>query len=307
MNQLQAMRVFSRVVELASFHLAARQLGMSPASVTRSVGMLEAHLNTRLLNRTTRTLSLTEAGLEYLNGCRAIIGQLDELETNLVQSTRELRGTLRIASVSTFANFGLARLLAAYRALHPGVAFDVTTFDVHIDMVEGGFDVCFSDDAGLFSSTLVCRPLVRIPQLLVASPTYLSKHDRLHLPSDLHGHALLCRSESATRCWEFVDQKGAHRVNPTGALMSSSYAMLREAALNHMGIALLPFPIVDTELQRGALVPLLEQFNVNATARHLSILYSSPGQLSMKVRSFVDFVVAQYRMSDRPAALRAVA
>ncbi|MEZ2311861.1 LysR family transcriptional regulator [Paraburkholderia sp. RCC_158] len=306
MNQLQAMRVFSRVVELASFNLAARQLGVSPAAVTRSIGMLEAHLNTRLLNRTTRTLSLTEAGREYLCGCRTIIEQLDEMEASLVQSTRQLRGTLHVASVATFVQSGLAPLLAAYRTLHEGVSFEVTTFDVRIDMVEGGFDVCFSDNPALFGSTLVCRPLLRVPQVLVASPTYLSIHDRPHAPSTLGRHTLLCRSESGQRCWEFVDRTGGHRVSVDGALLSPSYAMLKAAALQDMGIAMLPRPMVEAELQRGALVHVLEDFDVSAGQEHLSILYSSPGQLSMKVRSFVDFVVDKYRSAKPPAALRAV-
>jgi len=94
MNQLHAMRVFTRVVDLASFNLAARQLGMSAAAVTRSVGTLEAHLNMRLLNRTTRSLSLTDVGREYLDGCRAIIEKLDEIESNLLETTRDPQGAL---------------------------------------------------------------------------------------------------------------------------------------------------------------------------------------------------------------------
>ncbi len=141
------MRVFTRVVDLASFNLAARQLGMSAAAVTRSVGTLEAHLNMRLLNRTTRGLSLTDVGREYLDGCRTIIEKLDEMESNLLETTRDPQGTLRIATPMTFAAAGLGALLAAYRTLHPRVDFDVTNVRyAPIDLVGGGFDVCFSDD-----------------------------------------------------------------------------------------------------------------------------------------------------------------
>ncbi|WP_175165782.1 LysR family transcriptional regulator [Paraburkholderia fynbosensis] len=307
MNQLQAMRVFTRVVGLGSFNLAARQLGVSAASVTRSIGLLEAHLHTRLINRTTRTLSLTEAGRDYLEGCRAIIEQLDEMETSLIQSTRELRGALRIASVATFADGGLVRLVAAYRELHPGVSFEVTTFDVHIDMVEGGFDVCFSDDPGLFSSALVCRPLLRIPQIVVASPQYLSRHATPVAPADLTRHTLLYRSGSGARCWEFVDRNRVSRVTASAGIASSSYAMLKSACTHHLGIALLPRSIVESELQRGALVELFEQFSVGSGARNLCALYSSPGLLSRRVRSFVDFAVDHYRAMDRTSSLKAVA
>lgn len=106
MNQLQAMRVFTRVVDLTSFSLAAKQLGMSAAAVTRSISMLEAHLNMRLLNRSTRRLSLTEAGQAYVDGCRTIIQQLDTIEESLVRSTRDLSGTLRVAASTTYAACG---------------------------------------------------------------------------------------------------------------------------------------------------------------------------------------------------------
>src|SRR5260370_8005182 len=123
MNQLQAMRVFTRVVDLASFNLAARQLGMSPAAVTRSVSMLEAHPNMRLLNRTTRGLSLTEVGKEYLDGCRTIIEKLDEIESNLIEATRDPRGTLRIAAPMRFATSRLRTPLPSSRPPPPRVYF----------------------------------------------------------------------------------------------------------------------------------------------------------------------------------------
>ncbi|MBN3754738.1 LysR family transcriptional regulator [Paraburkholderia sp. Tr-20389] len=307
MNQLQAMRVFTRVVELTSFSLAGKQLGISAAAVTRSIGMLEAHLNTRLLNRNTRNLSLTDAGRDYLDGCRDIIDRLDTMESSLVQATRDLRGTLRIASVATYGHAGLAPLLAAYRALHDGVTFEVTTFEFDIDLIEGGFDVCFTDTPDLFGSTLVSRPLSRMREVVVATPTYLARHERPRNPSDLNHHALIGRSDGASRNWEFVDGEGAYRISAAGALTSNSYGMVRATALQHMGVALLPHATVEEDLQRGTLVPLLEQFDIGASQRHLSILYAAPAQLSMKVRSFVDFVVAQYRTPDRQTALRVVA
>ena len=121
MNQLQAMRVFIRVVSLASFGLAAKQLGMSAAAVTRSISMLEAHLNVRLLNRSARCVTVTDEGHAYLVASKAIIDQLDEMESNLVRSTRELSGTLRLAASTPFAHSGLAQLLATYRGINPGI------------------------------------------------------------------------------------------------------------------------------------------------------------------------------------------
>ncbi|ACR30349.1 LysR family transcriptional regulator [Burkholderia glumae] len=307
MNQLQAMRVFTRVVDLASFNLAARQLGMSAAAVTRSVGMLEAHLNMRLLNRTTRSLSLTEAGREYLEGCRVIIEKLEEIESNLVRASREPRGTLRIAASMCFAAAGLGELLAAYRAQHPRVGFDVTTFDTHVDMVEGGYDVCFADDRRLASATLVSRPLTTVREVVVASPAYLARHGRPAVPAALNEHSLLTVSDGAARNWEFTDGDALCRIVTGHALAASGSAMVRLAALAHLGVALLPEPLVAGDLVRGELVALLEGYPVNGGPRGISILYPGRHYLSMKVRSFVDFAVGRYRGADRAAPLRAVA
>lgn len=307
MNQLQAMRVFTRVVELASFKLAAKQLGMSSAAITRHIGMLEAHLNMRLINRSPRSFSLTEAGREYLEGCRVVLEKLDEMESNLFQATREPRGTLRIASATSFAASGLCPLLTAYRALHSRVAFDVTTFDTHIDIIEGGFEVCFTDDRRLASSTLISRRLTSVREIAVASPIYLSRHGTPRDPSMLSRHQLLAVADGASRIWEFSDAREVYRVSTGGTLNASSSAMVRIAALNHMGIALLPSAIVADDIAQGSLVQVLQQFEINGGAHDISIVYSGRNNLSMKVRSFVDFVVAQYRMPDSALALRAVA
>lgn len=309
MNQLQAMRVFTRVVDLNSFSLAGKQLGMSAAAVTRSVGMLEAHLNMRLLNRSTRSLSLTEAGRLYLDGCRAVIDKLDEIESELVRATRDPSGVLRIAAPAVFANSGLATLLGAYRASNPRVDFDITAYDAHIDMIEGGFDVCFATDRQPVNASLVSRKITSVKEIAVASPAYLSRRGAPRTPGDLAQHDLLAVSD-APRSWEFSNDDGAQRVNANGPLTANSYAMVRTAALANMGIALLPLPIVADDIARGVLVPVLNQFDVNGGLQHISIVYSGRNYLTMKVRSFIDFAVEQFRANAAqsvPVPLRAVA
>ncbi|WP_321856341.1 LysR family transcriptional regulator [Burkholderia cenocepacia] len=307
MNQLQAMRVFTRVVELSSFSLAARQLGMSAAAVTRSVGMLEAHLNMRLLNRTTRSLSLTETGREYLDGCRTIIEKLDEIESNLAQVNRDPHGTLRIAASATSVAAGLCALLSTYRSEHPRVRFDVTTFDTQVDMVEGGYDACFCDDHRLVNSTFVSRTLTSVRDVIVASPDYLARHGTPVEPAELNAHSLLTVSNGAARNWEFSDVDGSCRIYTGNALASSSNMTVRIAALDHMGIAQLPHPLVADDLARGTLLPILERYEVNGGPRCISILYPSRNYLSTKVRSFIDYVVDHYRTPDRTAMQLAAA
>jgi DNA-binding transcriptional LysR family regulator len=307
MNQIQAMRVFTRVVELGSFSLAARQLGISQPSVTRYIAMLEAHLNMPLLKRNTQRFSLTEGGKAYLQGCRTIIDRLDELESNLSQATREVSGTLRLAAPTTFVALGLAQLLAGYRAAHPRVDFDITTFDTHIDMVEGGFDVGILDERRITSSTLISRRLTVVDEIIVASPAYLSQHGTPTGPHSLSEHSLLTITEGTARAWDFADASGVYRVCAGVGLSTTSSLMVREAALNHMGIALLPNSLVDEDLRRGSLVRLLDQFEVNGGPRHISLLYLGRTNLPRKVRSFIDYTVAQFRPHEKVLASCTVA
>lgn len=301
------MRVFIRVVDLASFGHAAKQLGMSAAAVTRSISMLEAHLNVRLLNRSTRSVTVTDEGHAYLAACTAIVDQLDEMESNLVRSSRELSGTLRLAASTPFAHSGLVQLLAIYRGINPRITFDVTTCDAPIDMIEGGFHVGFMTDRTMPNSRLVSRQLMAFTEIAVASPAYLAKHGAPANPSALNNHSLLSASDGAARMWEFSDRHDTYRIPVGKALHASSSATIRAAALADMGIALLPVPLVESDLVEGRLLPILGQFTVSNGPRSVSIVYTGRNFLSAKVRHFIDFVVGQYRMSEEPASLRAVA
>jgi DNA-binding transcriptional LysR family regulator len=281
---------------------------MSAAAVTRSINMLEAHLNIRLINRSPRNLSLTEAGAEYLDGCRTIIGNLDEIESNLVRTTRAPHGTLRIGASSTFASAQLCALLAAYHCSQPKVDFDIHTFDAQIDMIEGGFDIGFTDSRRLPSSSLVSRVLVNFEDVLAASPSYLAREGTPGTPSMLGAHHLLVVSDGSARAWEFTDGAGIYRVQTMrNVLRTSSHAMARTAAMNDMGIAMLPLPLIRDDLERGTLVRLLEPYPINDGARHFSIVYSGRSQLTAKVRTFIDFSVNYFRPADRTFPLRAVA
>ncbi|WP_460900726.1 LysR family transcriptional regulator [Paraburkholderia jirisanensis] len=311
MNQLQAMRVFMRVVELNSFSLAGRQLGMSAAAVTRSVSMLEAHLNMRLLNRSTRSLSLTEAGRLYLEGCRAVIDKLDEVESELLRSTRDPSGMLRIAAPAMFASTELAPLFRAYRSINPRVEFEVTAYDTHIDMIEGGFDICFATDRYAVNTSLVSRKVLTVREVAVASPAYLARCGVPQTPHHLARHDLVTLSEQS-RIWEFSGIDGVQRINANAPLSASSQMTVRSAVLADLGIALLPLPLVSDDIERGTLKTVLNQYEVNGGALHISIVYSGRNYLATKARNFIDFTVEQFRCASgiapgMTASLRAVA
>lgn len=302
MNQLQAMRVFTRVVDLSSFGMAAKQLGMSAAAVTRSVGMLESHLNMRLLNRSTRRLSLTEAGEAYVAGCRQVIDQLDLIESNLARGTRAPSGTIRIAAASTFAVTGLTPLLAAYRANNPGIGFVVTTCDDPIDLSDDDIDVGFSVDRSAQHPNVIYRPLLAYKELAVASPAYLAKHGMPANLTQLASHALLAVSNGtnnangvAPQSWEFSDDHGVYHVATGNALHANQAGTIRSAALSDMGIALLPAPLVKDDLAKGALLPILGQYQVSGNVLSVNVLYTSRRYRSANTRHFIDFIVAQYR------------
>jgi DNA-binding transcriptional LysR family regulator len=294
MNQLQAMRVFVRVVELSSFSVAGRQLGMSAAAVTRSVSMLEAHLNMRLLNRSTRSLSLTETGRLYLEGCRAVIDKFDEVESELLRATCNPSGMLRIAAPTPFACTELALLFRAYRLVHPRVEFEVTAYDTQIDMIEGGFDICFATDRHPINASLVSRKLIAVREAAVASPAYLAQRGTPLMPQALAQHDLLALSEQS-RVWEFAGVDGVQRVNATGPLSATGYVMVRAAALADMGIALLPYPFVADDIARGALKTVLTPYDATGGTRYVSIVYSGRNYLTTKIRNFIDFTVEQFR------------
>lgn len=301
------MRVFSEVWRLRSFTLAADHLGMSAAAVTRHVGMLEAHLNVKLINRTTRLLSLSEEGGNYLDTCRTVLRELDEAESTIAASMLSARGTLRVGASRTFASVYLCDLLSAYARTHTEVDFDIENFDEEFDLVERGFDVGFLDIRPTRLS-VICRDLAAYPDVLIASPQYLAEHGKPEAPADLKRHNLLKLTGRLQQTWEFKDRIGLCSVaHGRGVLKTPNPEMARAAALGGMGIALLPFPLVRDDIRQGTLVSVLEAFDVGRSLRNFSLTYLNRSKLTAKVRTFVDFTIAYFRDGADVPALEAVA
>lgn len=299
--------MFIAVAELGSFTVAARRLGMSPPAVTRNISMLESHLNARLLNRSTRNVALTDHGHQYLVGCREIMLKLDQMESMLAQTTSDPFGTIRVAALTPFATTELTKLVATYRTLHPRVNFSIMTFDGQIDMVDGGFDVCFSDDRYSVASHLISRRLTSLQEVVVASPTYLGLQGIPHTPPELGRHSLLTVSDGTSGAWEFTRGREVFRVNPAGTFIATNCALVRIVALSHMGIAVLPLSYVLEDISRGSLIQLLQEFRINGGPHSIFIFYAGRNFLSSKVRSFIDFVVERFRAPDKPIGTQAPA
>lgn len=291
------MRVFMKVAETESFSRAAAALDLSNAVVTRYVSLLEAHLNTRLLNRTTRSVSLTEAGREYADGCRAVIEQVEAIEASMANSSIDPSGTLKLVASASFSLLGLTPMLCAFREQYSNVKLRLTLLHRPVDLVAEGFDVGIVVPHLVNSGMLINRPLVRVAAALVASPVYLSRRGAPARPAALPAHEFLAPSADIHGpMWSFVGPSGAvENVALDPAYSVNSSHMLRQAALSGMGIAVLPENYVAQDIDAGSLVRLLPGYTLQDADKEVSIVYPGRRHVSAKTRSFVDFALAYFR------------
>lgn len=305
MNHLQAMRVFVKVAETGSFGRAATALELSNAVITRYVALLEAHLKTRLLNRTTRSVSLTEAGRSYAEGCRAVIDQVEAIESTVSQSSSDPSGTLKVVASASFSLFGLTPLLCEYRDAFPNVKLRLTLLHRPVDLVDEGFDVGIVVPRMVNSGTLINRPLFKLTPVLVASPAYVAKYGEPAEPAALGKHHFLAPSTDIHgSTWTFTGPSGADEaITLDPAYTVNNAQMLRQAALSGMGLTALPESLVADEIASGALIRLLANYTVRDADKEVSLVYPGRRHVSAKTRSFVDFALAHFRKDAAAATL----
>ncbi|MGF6776301.1 LysR family transcriptional regulator [Paraburkholderia sp. GAS334] len=296
MNQIHAMRVFVRVADTQSFRRAAQQLDVSNALVTRSVAMLEAHLQTRLINRTTRNLSLTEAGTRYLEGCRGLLEDLDHLENTVAYTEREPGGTLRIVASGALSLLSLTPLLNGYRRLYPNVRIRLTLAERHVDLVEDGYDVGIVTAFMVTSTELVERPIGTHTLVTCASPAWLLEHGEPRTPGELAKHAFVSLpSEQRSPTWHFADANGhTGQVTLQQAYTVNSALMVRLAALAGMGFAILPSQLVADDFAAGTLRRVVPDYTVDDPEVKVSIVYPSRQHLPAKTRAFIDYTLEHF-------------
>lgn len=297
MNQIQAMRVFINIAETMSFGQAAANLGISNAMATRYLEQLEAHLNTRLVNRNTRSLSLTEEGEIYSKGCRNVLDEIEEIETVAIRGTTEPSGTLRIAAGASFSLSSLTPLLKEYRQRYPNVKLSLTLLHQRVDFVKEGFDVGIVLPKQISGTTLIKRSLLNVRPIAVASPDYLAAKGTPSHPPDLTRHTLLAPySASHDGDWLFVSADlRERRITLDPALVVNNALMLRQAARAGMGIAVLPENHVLADLRDGTLTQLLPNYRIANADKELTLVYADRRHISAKTRSFVDFSVDWFR------------
>ena len=293
MDRLQSMRVFSKVVELGSFVAAGTALEMSNAVVTRHVADLEKHLGARLLNRTTRRLSLTETGKSYLDRVRQILQDIDDADGLAMSNSARIAGTLRLYSHLAFGQLQLAQLLPLYAAQYPEVELDVTLSDRTPDLVEEGFDIGIFIDLQKFDASMIARKLGSSEIILCASPDYIAKHGMPRTPADISQHVCLNFAyEQLRHHWMISDGDQMRAVPINSKLVSNNGDLLRQCALAGMGILIRSSFTLGDDLRTGHLVRLLPKHHLGRLA--VVMAYPSRRFLSAKVRSFVDFISKRF-------------
>ena len=293
MDQLQSMRVFVKVADLGSFARAATQLDMSNAVVTRHVADLEGRLGTRLMNRTTRSLSLTEAGQVYLERAKAILEELDDAEQMVLERTQEPVGTLRIVAPVVFGMHNFGQVLHDYVRRYPRVVPDITLVDRSVDLVEEGFDVGIAIARNIRSASVVSRRLTTSSLVVCAAPAYLAEHGIPEHPSALATHPCVTLNPSVSSDeYVFDGDDGQTHVRPASAVLANNTEMLRQFALRGMGVAILPTYLIGKDLASGSLVPLLLRFQLAPIDIH--VVYPSRRYMPAKLRTFIDHLVSHF-------------
>jgi DNA-binding transcriptional LysR family regulator len=303
MDRFQAITAFSRVVEAGSFAGAAQRLGVSVSSVSRLVADLEAHLGARLLNRTTRRISLTEAGRAFHERSIQLLADLEEAEASASAGAVVPRGTLRLSCAVSFGTEHVAPAIAQFMGKYPTLKVEVELSDRIVDLVDEGFDAAVRIGA-VRGQNLVARRVGSTRLVCCASPAYLRAHGEPRTPEDLARHACLLYQHAPQRdTWPFVDKHGAERrVRVSGPAYANNGAFLSALARDGVGIAYEPDFIVGEDVRAGRLVPILRAYTGAIGA--ISVVYASRRHLSAKVRAFADFLAQHFAGTEWSPAKR---
>ncbi|MBL8790344.1 MAG: LysR family transcriptional regulator [Rhizobiales bacterium] len=290
MDRLLSIRVFAAVAEAKSFAAAADRLGLSTAMTSKHVQHLEAQVGARLLNRTSRNVSLTEAGAIYLDTVRVLIEGLDEAEARISQTSIKPSGTLKLSVPVWMATPRFAKLVAAFQSQSPDVLLELDLSARMVNLVEDGFDLAIRVALSL-EPGLIARKLGNIHFRMVAAPGFLEKHGRPASLADLNGAPFLAYTQVARDGKvKLPSPGGPTEINFKPVMLSGNESLLMFAAREGMGFSFMPHWLVDEELAAGRLEHVLPDLANPTVALHA--VYPDRSYLPAKVRSFLDFLVA---------------
>lgn len=311
MDRFKLMETYVAVVKLRSYTRAAKELGVTRAMVSKRVQDLEAALNARLLNRNTHRLSVTATGADYFDSCLALLGDLHSLESRIQARRATPRGEIRILSTRTFGEMLLGPVVADFSHLYPNISVHVALMDREMapdgmDLVAGGFDLAIRTQP-VGASALIAQPLMPLPRILVATPQYLARSGTPRTPAELSGHNCLDPSGSAHSTWEFLGPDTRSHIVISGSPRANSSAIIRQAALKGLGIAMLREYLVLDSLKEGSLVRVLEDYVIDE--RKLFIVYQKDRHQALRVRIFIKYLFSRLKefAMDKPATWIATA
>lgn len=300
MDRFAELKAFCLVAASGGFSPAARQLGVATSSVTRLVDALEARLGAVLLNRSTRSVTLTDTGRSYYEEARRVLEQLDAADDAVAGQGGDVKGVLRVAAPVSFATLHIAPILPELRARYPRLVLDLRLSDEAARLVDESIDVAIRIGRIEPDSTLVARRLGSHRRLLCASPAYLASRGMPILPPDLAHHDCLQLAER--RVWRMRRLEGegeAEEISIDAVLQANSAELLRQAALAGLGVAMLAHWLVRDDVAAGRLVPVLPAWEANPGPMDVALhaLYQTNRRGSHKIRAFVDLLAAHLARS----------
>lgn len=302
MDELADIRAFVHVAETGSFSAAARLLGVSKSVITKRINELEHQLKAQLLMRSTRRLSVTDTGAQYLERCVRIIADVDDARSAITSLSTGLTGLLRVSCIASFAARQLCADLREFQQKHPGIMLEFHHNDRVYDPVREGYDLCIQP-GDITGDAIIKRPIVAVRRLLVATPAYLQRHGAISDPMELTGHRIAHNNFiQPGSALSLIAPSGVFAVPIRPIVLTNSIFMLHEAVLRGDCVGILPTYFIVDELRSGLLLSVLPDFSVPQVV--LSAFYRRSPLLPLKVRMFLNFLIERYK--DLPPWERAL-
>jgi DNA-binding transcriptional LysR family regulator len=295
-DRLFALRLFARVARKGSFSAAGRELNIPQSSASRTIATLEREIGVALLVRTTRAVTLTDAGFDFLARIEPVLAELDQAE-HAARGTGELRGTLRIGLGTNFAVREVIPRLSGFMNQHPALRIELMMEDQRQDLVTEGVDVALRFGP-LSASTATARRILAWPRVLVASRAYLDKAGAPVTPADLPQHAIILGPASLSGQWSFRKGDTAASLQVEGRLTIGASLGAIAAAVKGLGLVMTPFGACRWELERGELIRLLPEWDAGTV--ELNAVYASGRAAKPSARAFVDYLIAALRETELP-------
>ena len=293
MDSVGGMRMFTRVVDAGSFSEAARQLGVAPSSVSRQINDLESHLNARLFNRTTRQLSLTEAGQIYYERAARIIMEVDEARLALSELGSPT-GILRITSPAGIGREVVASILPEFLERYPGIRVVMSMTDYLVDLVAGNVDVGIRVGQ-LEDSSLKARKIGESRRVLCASPDYIKREGAPRKPTDLQDHnCITFREHPGHNVWKFRGPKGLEEVRVTGNLFARNVDAMVSAASAGLGLVYMPDWNLRTRLKRKELKVVMSRYESVPRRSQIWAVHTHQRHVPPKIRVFIDYLIERF-------------